>query len=95
MRPHEQMEKVDFCSDQELGYERGRTWFSAGAGLTLDESYRLAHLPLVAPDHPRVIPTRDGTTYRMGRHARTFSLVLPVRARPCASPSHTKISTAN
>jgi hypothetical protein len=78
MRPGEQIEMVDVCSDQELGYERGRTWFSAGAGLALDETYCLAHLPLVAPDHPRVIPTRDGTTYQMGRHARIFSLVLPV-----------------
>jgi hypothetical protein len=69
---------IDFCPDDELGYERGRTRFTPGAGLALDESYRLAHLPLVAPDHPRVIATRDGTTYRMGRHAPVFSLGLPV-----------------
>lgn len=69
---------IDFCSDDELGYERSRTRFTPGAGLALDEAYRLAHLPLVAPDHPRVIPARDGTTYRMGRHARMFSLVLPI-----------------
>jgi len=67
-----------FCPDAELGYERSRTRFEAGEGLTLDETYRLAHLPLVAPDHPRVIATREGTSYVMGRHERIFSLVLPV-----------------
>lgn len=69
---------TEFCQDDELGYERSRTRFVLGAGLALDEAYRLAHLPLVAPDHPRVITTRDGTTYRMGRHARVVSLALPV-----------------
>jgi hypothetical protein len=67
-----------FCHDDELGYERNRMQFTPGEGLALDETYRLAHLPLVAADHPRIIPTREGTTYRMGRHARVFSLVLPV-----------------
>lgn len=69
---------ADFCSDQELGYERSRTAFTEGSGLALDETYRLAHLPIVAPDHARVIPFRDGTFYSMGRHPRVFSLVLPV-----------------
>ena len=44
----------------------------------LDEAYRLAHLPLVAPDHPRVIARRDGRPYEMGRHEPVFSLVLPI-----------------
>lgn len=47
-------------------------------GFALDESYRLAHLPLVAPHHPRVIAARPGTTYEMGRHGKALSLVLPV-----------------
>ena len=38
----------------------------------------MAHLPLVAPDHPRVIARKDGTSYDMGRHDRVVSLVLPV-----------------
>ena len=38
----------------------------------------VAHLPLIAPDHPDVIRSRPGATYRMGRHERIFSLVLPV-----------------
>jgi hypothetical protein len=69
---------IQFCSDAELGFERSRTRFPAGDGLTLDETYRLAHLPLVAPDHPRVIATREGSSYVMGSHERVFSLVLPV-----------------
>lgn len=65
-----------FCTDAELGYRRSLTDFSEP--LALDESYRLAHLPLVAPEHPRVIPQREGKPYEMGRHPRVFSLVLPV-----------------
>jgi hypothetical protein len=69
---------AEFCGDDELGYQRSRTRFTPGAGLALDEAYRLAHLPLVAPRHPRVIPRREGTSYDMGRHERVYSLVLPV-----------------
>jgi hypothetical protein len=69
---------ITFCEDAELGYERSRTRFQQGEGLALDETYRLAHLPLVAPDHPHVIRTREGSSYVMGRHERVFSLVLPV-----------------
>jgi len=67
-----------FCSDAELGYLRSRTRFVPGKEFRLDEAYRLAHLPLIAPDHPDVIPSRLGATYRMGRHERIFSLVLPI-----------------
>jgi hypothetical protein len=67
---------LEFCTDSELGYRRSLTDFSAP--LRLDDSYRLAHLPLVAPQHPRVIPRREDGFYEMGRHARIFSLVLPV-----------------
>ncbi len=70
--------KIAFCQDAELGYERSRTQFQQGEGLALDETYRLAHLPLVAPDHPRIIRTREGSSYVMGRHERVFSLVLPI-----------------
>lgn len=67
-----------FCDDEMLGYRRSRTAFEPGTVLTLDETYRLAHLPLVAPDHPGVIARREGKDYEFGRHARIFSLVLPV-----------------
>ncbi len=66
------------CSDDELDYLASRTQFEQGQGLLLDEAYRLAHLPLVAPGHPRVIARRDGRPYEMGRHERVFTLVLPV-----------------
>ena len=69
---------IEFCTDDTLGYTRSRTRLAPGAGLILDEAYRLAHLPLVAPDHARVIATRDGTNYAMGRHPRVFSLGLPI-----------------
>jgi hypothetical protein len=66
-----------FCDDSELGYRRSLTDFSVP--LTLDDSYRLAHLPLVAPNHPRVIPRVEGKFYERARHPLVFSLVLPVR----------------
>jgi hypothetical protein len=66
-----------FWEDGELGYRRSLTDFAPGQ-LTLDEPYRLAHLPLVAPDHPRVIARQDGGSYEMGRHPPVFSLVLPI-----------------
>lgn len=66
----------EFCSDDELGYRRSLSDFSRP--LLLDESYRLAHLPLLAPDHPRVIPRLPGRDYEMGRHGEIFSAVLPV-----------------
>lgn len=69
---------IKLCSDGNLGYRRSQTKFPRGEGLALDDAYRLAHLPLVAPKHPGVIPTREGTLYAMGRHPRVHSLVLPV-----------------
>lgn len=65
-----------FDDDDALGYRRSLTDFSGP--LVLDESYRLAHLPLVAPAHPAVIARREGKFYDMGRHPQVFSLVLPV-----------------
>ncbi len=69
---------VMFCPDSDLGYDDSRKRFVMGEGLSLDERYRLAHLPLVAPDHPAVIPARAGTDYNRGRHPRVSSLVVPV-----------------
>jgi hypothetical protein len=82
------MKNVEFCRDDELGYERSRTQFGAGEGLRLDENYRFAHLPLVAPAHRDVIAARagahPGATYAMGRHAKTYSLALPVASEALA-----------
>jgi hypothetical protein len=71
---------VHYCSDDNLGYERCRTPFQSGRGLMLDDPYRLAHLPLVAPDHPDVNVGGGGSPYDMGRHETIFSLVLPLAA---------------
>jgi len=67
-----------FCDDAMLGYRRSRTALEPGAALVLDEAYRLAHLPLVAPAHPGVIARRAGAHYEFGRHPPVFSLVMPV-----------------
>jgi hypothetical protein len=69
---------IALCGDDELDYVANRTQFEQGQGLLLDEAYRLAHLPLVAPDHPRVIARHEGRSYEMGRHEPVFSLVLPI-----------------
>ena len=68
--------RATLCGDHELAYLSSRTSFEQGQGLALDESYRLAHLPLVAPDHPRVIAFRDGRHYRRGRHEPIYSQLL-------------------
>ncbi|TXL69829.1 hypothetical protein FHP25_37380 [Vineibacter terrae] len=86
---------IAFCTDDELAYRRSRTRFEPGAGMPLDDAYRLAHLPLVAPAHPRVIAARDGTSYAMGRHPRAYSLVLPVAADALeASPAYQALDAA-
>lgn len=69
-----------FCTDDTLAYERSRTRFEPSRGMPLDDTYRLAHLPLVAPNDPRVIAAKDGTFYDMGRHPTAYSVVLPVSA---------------
>jgi hypothetical protein len=81
-----------FRSDDTLAYRRSRTHFVPGQGLALDEAYRLAHLPLVAPDHPGVIPAREGRYYVRGRHPRVVSLVLPVPwISLAAAPAHAEL----
>ena len=69
---------VALCRDDELDYLANQTQFEQGQGFPLDEAYRLAHLPLVAPHHPRVIARREGRSYEMGQHEPVFSLVLPI-----------------
>jgi hypothetical protein len=68
------------CDDDDLGYLANRTQFAPGRAFELDEAYRLAHLPLIAPAHPRVIARRAGAFYEMGRHEPVYSLVLPIPA---------------
>lgn len=68
---------IELIGDAELAYLRSRTSFAAGAGMTLDEGYRLAHLPLIDPGHPKAIARKDGTHYDNGRHPPVYSLVIP------------------
>lgn len=52
----------------------------------LDETYRLAQLPLVAPDHPDVLPSIPGADYRHGRYPTPRrSLVIRVPFEPIAA----------
>ncbi len=67
-----------FCNDSQLLYNDYETEFINGEGLLFDESYRLAHLPLVAPNHPRVIQTKSGTNYNAGTHEPVYSIVIPI-----------------
>lgn len=69
--------RIDLIGDEDLAYLRSRTAFLAGAGMALDDGYRLAHLPLIDPAHPRAIARKDGTHYDIGRHPPIYSLVVP------------------
>jgi hypothetical protein len=70
--------ECDLCGDDELSYQKSRTRFHSEAGMTLDDSYCLAHLPLINPRHPRALSSKEGTHYEMGRHPRVYSLVVPI-----------------
>ncbi|MCV9936715.1 hypothetical protein OIU35_10105 [Boseaceae bacterium BT-24-1] len=69
--------QAELIGDDELAYLRSRTAFIAGAGMVLDDGYRLAHLPLIDPHHPKAIARKDGTHYDNGRHPPIYSLVVP------------------
>ncbi|WP_248309525.1 hypothetical protein [Bosea sp. Tri-44] len=77
--------QAELIGDDELGYLRSRTAFVAGAGMALDDGYRLAHLPLIDPHHPKAIARKDGTHYENGRHPPIYSLVVPTLDLPEAS----------
>lgn len=74
--------QAELIGDDELAYLSSRTSFAAGAGMALDEGYRLAHLPLIDPAHPKAITRKDGTHYENGRHPPIYSLVVPVQGLP-------------
>ncbi|HUJ76053.1 MAG TPA: hypothetical protein VL359_14410, partial [bacterium] len=70
---------MQLCTDEQMGFCRDVMSLPPGSGLTLDARYRLRHLPLVAPGHPRVIAREPGTDGWMGHWAqRIYSLILPV-----------------
>jgi hypothetical protein len=73
---------VAYCDEASLAYAAVRRRFAPGEALRFDESYRLAHLPLVAPSHPAVLRSVAGTDYQDGRYAsERYSLVVPVSFR--------------
>lgn len=81
-----------YCSDEILAYQTSRTRFRAGEGMALDESYRHAHLPLVASASPLIIPEKPGSDYRMGRHSTVYSVVMPIAADALeASPAYREL----
>lgn len=76
--------QAELIGDDELAYLRSRTAFVAGAGMALDDGYRLAHLPLIDPAHPKAIARKVGTHYDNGRHPPIYSLVVPTLDLPKA-----------
>src|SRR6185436_19311996 len=80
------MVEVTYCDEASLGYTAARRRFAPGETLRFDESYRLAHLPLVAPAHPAVLRSATGTDYQDGRYkSERYSLVVPVDFRDLAA----------
>lgn len=77
------MSDIRYASDTEMLYAQSRTVFVPGAPFRLDQSYCRAHLPLIAPQHPDMLA--DGQGYRMGVHATSHSLVLPIEAEALAA----------
>lgn len=77
---------ITYATDADMAYAAARTPLAPGKGLRLDEAYRLAHLPLIAPGHPDVIA--EGNGYRMGMHAPGYSLVLPIDAAALAADAN-------
>jgi hypothetical protein len=72
---------VHYCSDEELEYARWRARIEPNQPLRFDDFYRVAHLPLVAPEHPAVLAQLAHLDYRHGRCDKPrFSLVLPIDA---------------
>lgn len=58
-----------FCADTDLRYEASRHRFVPGEDFALGEDYRLAHLPLVDPAHPKIIASVPGKDYDRGYYA--------------------------
>jgi hypothetical protein len=81
------LDELLLCDDDILGYRRSQTPLVDGDALQLDNSYRLAHLPLVNPAHPDVISEDASKGYVMGRHQPSHSLVLSI---PTSLLEHSK-----
>jgi hypothetical protein len=76
-----------FASPLQLRYRPLAYRFRDGQALPLDESYRVCHLPLIAPDHPDVI-ARKGE-YEMGWFPTpSYALIVPVDADKLEASPH-------
>ncbi|WP_223358863.1 hypothetical protein [Leifsonia sp. ZF2019] len=63
-------------------YDQMRWTPMAGEGLIFDEQYRAAHLPLVAPGHPRTLVNLNGRDYHNGWYARARVSIVADLGRP-------------
>jgi hypothetical protein len=82
------MAPITYTPRERLAYDRLLTPPAPGKPFLMDESYRLAHLPLVNPAHPGVIASAPAKDYLNGVHGRVHSLVAPVPdAALAASPA--------
>jgi hypothetical protein len=79
-----------------LRYAESRHRFVPGEGFALGDDYRLAHLPLIAPDHPRAISRIAGKDYVDGHYTTPrHALVVHVPAEALdASPVFREIEAA-
>jgi hypothetical protein len=66
------MPVISYCDDAMMAYRASRKNFQPGECVVFDESYRLAHLPLVNPDHPAVISHVEGRDYLIPIAAAAF-----------------------
>jgi hypothetical protein len=76
--PEHASRSIQFVPDSALGYLASCRFPSQSQCLTFDETYRYAHLPLVAPDHPDVTALYPERGYAHGQHRTVHSLVIPV-----------------
>jgi hypothetical protein len=75
-----------YAGDEELAYARLRWRHTPGTPFRFDEAYRVAHLPLVAPEHAAAIHAAPGRHYRSGRYDEArYSLVVPIDAAALAA----------
>lgn len=75
------MPAITYCDDAMMAYRSSRKNFRPGERVVFDEPYRLAHLPLVNPEHPAVISQVEGRDYLNGRYEKArHALVIPIAA---------------
>lgn len=75
------MPAITYCDDAMMAYRASRKNFRPGEYIVFDEPYRLAHLPLVNPEHPAVISQLEGRDYLNGHYEKArHALVIPIAA---------------